>query len=71
MTNFTAAPKDPMRFRGFKIEQFEDGKFGIKISKDYMYAVDESIDKIKTVINELIDRWEEQEALAAMAENKK
>lgn len=69
MTNFTAAPKDPMRFRGFKIEQFEDGKFGIKISKDYVYA--ESIDKIKTVINELIDRWEEQEALAVMAKNKK
>lgn len=69
MTNFTAAPKDPMRFRGFKIEQFEDGKFGIKIGKDYVYA--ESIDKIKTVINELIDRWEEQEALAVMAKNKK
>ena len=69
MTNFTGTSKDPMQFRGFTIEQFEEGKFGVKIGKDYVFA--KSINEIKVAINVIIDRAQERDALAVMAKNKK
>ena len=61
--------KDPMQYRGFTIEQFEEGKFGVKIGKDYVFA--KSINEIKVAINGSIDRAQERDALAVMAKNKK
>ena len=61
--------KDPMQYRGFTIEQFEEGKFGVKIGKDYVSA--KSINEIKVAINAIIDRAQERDALAVMAKGKK
>ena len=67
--------KDPMQYRGFTIEQMKKNLFGIKIGKDitgkdtYLHA--KSVDEIKVVINGILDRGQERDALAIMARRKK
>ena len=67
--------KDPMQYRGFTIEQMKKNLFGIKIGKDitgkdtYLHA--KSVDEIKVVINGIIDRGQERDALAIIARGKK
>jgi len=61
--------KDPMQYRGFTIEQMKKNMFGIKIGKDYVSA--KSINEIKVVINGIIDRGQERDALAIIAGGKK
>ena len=58
-----------MQYRGFTIEQMKKNMFGIKIVKDYVSA--KSINEIKVVINGIIDRGQERDALAIIAGGKK